>query len=544
MVNMSTDQTFLLLLLGLLVIMSNYGHFSSALRMPPIVVDVKKRQADAEINCSECKGPVYSLGLNTYQVPMALHELNRARLVQSMLEKLDSSSSSSSSRGVILLEGGKQTTRYDTDHEPVFRQESFFHWTFGVPEADVYGTISLPSGESTLFVPIYGLDYEIFCGSSPSLDNIRSKYGVDNVLPIDQLDDYLASQLDGSVDGTNEDDDNGNGNVNDAQLHLLSGLNTDSGNYCMAAHYDGIEKYSKRRNTDTLFPTIVEARVFKTKPEIELMRYTNWVSSMAHVEVMKCCQVKMMEYQLESLFQHYTYTHGGCRHQSYTCVCACGPSPSILHYGHAGRPNDRQLLDGDIALLDMGAEYHCYASDITCSFPVNGKFSDDQLLIYNAVLSAQIAVITTLKPGISYLDMHRLAERAILKSLKNGGLLLGEVDDMIDADLGAIFMPHGLGHLIGLDAHDVGGYTETITRPRSERPGLKKLRTARTLEAGMVLTIEPGCYFIDVLLDLALANPKQSKHLCVERVNEFRGSGGVRCKFHYIQYKPNQFIPF
>jgi Xaa-Pro dipeptidase len=521
---MSQDQIFLLLLLGLLVIMSDYGHKSSALRMPPIVVDVKKRQADAEINCSECKGPMYSLGLNTYQVPMALHELNRARLVQSMLEKSDGSNS----RGVILLEGGKQTTRYDTDFEPVFRQESFFHWTFGVPEADVYGAISLPSGESTLFVPVYGLDYEIVCGSSPSFDNIRSKYGVDNVLPIDQLADYIASQLGGSADGTDDDDDD------DTQLHLLSGLNTDSGNYCMAAHYDGIEKYSKRRNTDVLFPSIVEARVFKTNAEIELMRYTNWVSSMAHVEVMKSCQVKMMEYQLESLFQHYTYTHGGCRHMSYTCICACGPSPSILHYGHAGRPNDRQLLDGDIALLDMGAEYHCYASDITCSYPVNGKFSDDQLLIYNAVLSAQIAVITTLKPGVSYLDMHRLAERTILKSLKEGGLVVGEIDDMIDADLGAIFMPHGLGHLIGLDAHDVGGYTEKITRPRSERPGLKKLRTARTLEAGMVLTVEPGCYFIDVLLDMALLNPKQSKHICAERVNEFRGSGGVRCKFYYI----------
>lgn len=213
---------------------------------------------------------------------------------------------------------------------------------------------------------------------------------------------------------------------------------------------------------------------------------------------------------------------------SYTCVCACGPNPAILHYGHAGRPNDRELLDGDMALLDMGAEYHCYASDITCSFPVNGKFSENDLLIYNAVLFAQIAVITAISPGVSWIDMHRLAERAILKSLKEGGLLVGDIDDMIDADLGSIFMPHGLGHLIGLDAHDVGGYTENITRLRSDLPGLSKLRTARTLEVGMVLTVEPGCYFIDVLLDLAIANPKQAKHLCVERVNKFRGSGGVR----------------
>jgi len=163
-----------------------------------------------------------------------------------------------------------------------------------------------------------------------------------------------------------------------------------------------------------------------------------------------------------------------------------------------------------------------------CSFPVNGKFSDDQLMVYNAVLTAQIDVIAAIRPGVSWLDMHRTAERAILKALKGGGVLTGEIDDMIEADLGAIFMPHGLGHLIGLDAHDVGGYTEGATPRRSDRPGLRKLRTARTLDAGMVLTVEPGCYFIDVLLDFALANPSQAKYINVERINEFRGSGGVR----------------
>ena len=149
-------------------------------------------------------------------------------------------------------------------------------------------------------------------------------------------------------------------------------------------------------------------------------------------------------------------------------------------------------------------------------------------MVYNAVLSAQIDVITAMHPGVSWTDMHRAAERAILEGLKEGGLLKGDTDAMIDADLGAIFMPHGLGHLIGLDTHDVGGYTEGIAPPRSDRPGLKNLRTARNLEAGMVVTVEPGCYFIDILLNFALANPAQSRFLNADRVNEFRGSGGVR----------------
>lgn len=497
---------------------------SLALRMPPLV---SQKQAMAEISCSECNGPIYSLGLKTYRVPMALYELNRARLIQSMLTSLMNEPSTNNNnnnnnnklpRGVILLEGGKQTTRYDTDHEPIFRQESYFHWAFGVVDAGVYGAISLSSGDATLFIPQYGIDYEIFCGSSPDTDAMCAKYGIEQVLPIDQLDDYITSEL------ADDDDDDS------AQLFLLSGLNSDSGNYAMPANYDGIQKHASKCNTDTLFQAIAESRVLKTKAEIELMRYTNYVSSMAHVEVMRQCEPGMMEYQLESLFQHYTYTHGGCRLLSYTCICACGPNPAILHYGHSGRPNDRLLQDGDIALLDMGAEYHCYASDITCSFPVNGKFTDDQLLVYNGVLDAQINVMKAMRPGVSWPDLHRTAEKAILKALQKGGLLRHDcsIEDMISVDLGAIFMPHGLGHLIGLDTHDVGGYTEGITPRRSQRPGLSKLRTARTLTAGMVLTVEPGCYFIDILLDLAMANPAQAKFLNNERLNQFRGTGGVR----------------
>jgi Xaa-Pro dipeptidase len=293
-----------------------------------------------------------------------------------------------------------------------------------------------------------------------------------------------------------------------------------------------------KSTTFELHPTDDE----KSPAEIDLMRYTNWMSSMAHVEVMKACRPGMMEYQLESLFQHHTYTHGGCRHMSYTCICACGPNANILHYGHAGRPNSgRALASGDMALLDMGAEYHCYASDITCSYPVCGTFTDDQRAIYECVLAAQACVIGRLRPGISWVDMHRAAEGEILRGLIRCGVLhvpdgISHDDDgdddaiigeMIEADLGAVFMPHGLGHLIGIDTHDVGGYASGAP-PRSDRPGLRKLRTARVLETGVVITVEPGCYFIDPLLDAALSDERQRRFIDVDRLNDFRGFGGVR----------------
>lgn len=149
----------------------------------------------------------------------------------------------------------------------------------------------------------------------------------------------------------------------------------------------------------------------------------------------------------------------------------------------------------------MGGNYFGYAADITCTFPANGKFTDDQKLIYEAVLAANLAVFKTAKPGVSWPSMHTLANKVLLEELKKGGLLKGDVEEMLSAGLAAIFQPHGLGHLIGLDVHDVGGYLSK-NPPRPKQIGLNKLRTARILEENMVLTIEPGCYFIDVVSSL------------------------------------------
>lgn len=154
----------------------------------------------------------------------------------------------------------------------------------------------------------------------------------------------------------------------------------------------------------------------------------------------------------------------------------------------------------------MGGNYCGYAADITCSFPANGKFTENQKTIYNAVLAARNAVIDAAKPGVSWIDMHLLANKVMLAALREAGILKGDIDEMIKAGLNQTFQPHGLGHLLGLDVHDVGGYLPGNPE-RSTEPGVCKLRTSRTLEAGMVLTIEPGCYFIDsVSLFISLIN--------------------------------------
>lgn len=146
----------------------------------------------------------------------------------------------------------------------------------------------------------------------------------------------------------------------------------------------------------------------------------------------------------------------------------------------------------------MGGNYFGYCADITCSFPVNGKFTPKQKLIYEAVLTSNLAVMNMAKPKVSWVDMHILANKTLLEELKKGGLLKGNVDEMFEAGLAATFQPHGLGHLMGLDVHDVGGYLKGHPE-RPQTAGVNRLRTARVLEEGMILTIEPGCYFIDIV---------------------------------------------
>jgi hypothetical protein len=160
-----------------------------------------------------------------------------------------------------------------------------------------------------------------------------------------------------------------------------------------------------------LWPAAVELRVIKTPAEQDLLRYVGAVSSEAHIAVMQAVCEGMIEYQLESLFSHWCYFYGGCRHNSYTCICASGVNASVLHYGHAGEPNARRLRREDMCLFDMGGEYACYGADITTSFPVSGKFSPGQRMVYQAVLAAVYAVEDAIKPGVCWLDMHTLSYR-------------------------------------------------------------------------------------------------------------------------------------
>jgi Xaa-Pro dipeptidase len=186
-----------------------------------------------------------------------------------------------------------------------------------------------------------------------------------------------------------------------------------------------------------------------------------------------------------------------------------------------------------MSLFDMGAEYFCYGSDVTCSFPISSsrKFTSRQRAVYEGVLNAQRRVITMLEPGVSWVDCHKAAEAEILKALIGLDVVVPgshSVDHLVEIRLGAVFMPHGLGHLIGIDTHDVGGYLPGH-QDRIQQPGLRSLRTSRDLKEGMTITVEPGCYFIDHLIDEAIKEGSEhAPFLNLNVLDEFRGFGGVR----------------
>ncbi|XP_049875085.1 xaa-Pro dipeptidase [Pectinophora gossypiella] len=436
----------------------------------------------------------WSMGPGTYEVPLSLFAKNRQRLASQL-----------KSGQIVVLQGGEDISLYDTDVQYVFRQESYFTWACGVREPGCYFALDVSTGKAHLFVPLLPAEYEVWMGKLLTLDDFKNIYGVDEVHYVTQIRDVLKK-------------------LNPESLLTLSGPNTDSGLTAKEAVFEGIDEF--KVDNETLFPIIAELRVIKTPEEIGVMRYVCKVSSDAHKQVMLVARPGLMEYQCESVFLDHCYRVGGCRHVSYTCICGSGHNAATLHYGHAAAPNCKMIHDGDMCLFDMGGNYAGYAADITCTFPANGKFTPDQKLIYEAVLAARDAVLREAKPGVMWPDMHLLANRVMLAHLKQGGLLKGEVDDMIKAGVHGVLQPHGLGHLLGLDVHDAGGYGACA--PPRPAPPLHRLRTARALRPGMALTVEPGCYFIPPLLSAAQNNPEQSVFFNWDMMQRFRGFGGVR----------------
>lgn len=400
---------------------------------------------------------------------------------------------------IIALNGGSPCYVFDTDTEHEVYYEAFSFHISGITCAEFFLLIEIDSNVVHVFVPTCTEVTKTFL-IPDTPEAVQQKYNYQGHY-YEELEDVLAK-------------------ISPNCIYLNKGTNTDSGCTIPTSYLDRPELKKYQIDEDKLYETFVKARSIKIPEEIEIMRRVIKASSEAHVEIMKKCVPGMVEYSLAGIFRgHIEMNYGHI--YAFNPIAASGSSASVLHYPS----KDKLVKDGDLVLCDMGGMAFGWCSDIACSFPANGKFTEKQKNIYNIVLKANRAVVSAMKPGVEWTDMHLLAEKIILEGLIEIGILNGNLEEMQEKRIGAVFFPHGLGHFLGHDTHDVGGYI--CGHSRSTLPGINKLRTRRVLEENMIITVEPGCYFIDFAIDLALENPEIKKFF-TEKIQEFRGFGGVR----------------
>lgn len=393
----------------------------------------------------------------------------------------------------VFMEGAKVSHRYGTDYEYAFRQESNFWYLTGVDEPDFLFMLDLYDGQSYLFIPKRDSHYAVWHGKVTPMQEYMETLQPDFIHYSDELTKVFSS-LDVKLIHTN--------NASSA-LNLLP----------ITEHQE--------IDSDSLIPALARCRVIKSDYEIEQLRLACEANDRAYIQLMKRIKPGDWEYTAQAIHAAENIDQG-LLHAAYSGIFAGGTNAAILHYTN----NNELLKDGDLLLVDAGYEYNGYASDYTRTFPVNGTFSPRQKAIYDIVLAAQNETIKLLKPGTLTEDLHYTAARVITEGLLKLGLLKGAVDELMAEHVFALFFPHGLGHMIGLDTHDPGGYLPG--EERIDKPGIKFLRMRRTLEEGMAITIEPGIYFVPALLNEAFMNPKYDPYLNKEAIKSYLDFGGVR----------------
>ena len=354
-----------------------------------------------------------------------------------------------------------------------FRQDSDFYYLTGFSEPDAVLVI-IPGrehGESILFCRERDPDKEMWDGFIAGPDRVKELIGVDDAFPISDIDEILP----GMIEGTDKVFYS-MGLDSHFDSRVMEWINVIRSKIRSGAHPPG--------EFVALEHALHEFRLFKSAAEIKVMTKAAELSAEAHINAMRSCRPGLFEYHLEAVYLH-TFMAGGARFPAYPSIVGSGDNACILHY----RDNDAELKDGALVLVDAACELECYASDITRTFPVNGKFSKEQKAIYEIVLAAQLAAIAEVKPGNHWNQPHEAAVRVVAEGLVKLGLLDGTVDEVVASEAYKKFYMHRTGHWLGLDVHDVGEY--------------KVDGNWRTLEPGMVLTVEPGIYIAPNCKDVA-----------------------------------------
>lgn len=377
----------------------------------------------------------------------------RRRDVMSMMEP----------NSIAIIAAPPERTRSNDTLYP-YKQCTNLTYLCGFPEPDSV-LLLIPNrtqGEFVLFCRDKDPLREIWDGYRQGPDGARDSFAADDAFPIDDIDDILPGLLEGK-----------------SHVYYSIGKDADFDKRMMQwtgeLWKDNSHNQAKPGELKDLNHLLSEMRLFKSSAEIKLMRKAADITANAHRRAMTLCSHNLSEYHLQAEIE-YEFMSAGATGPAYTSIVGAGKNACVLHYIE----NRDKLKSGDLVLIDAGCEYKNYAADITRTFPVNGKFTSSQAAIYDIVLAAQTAAIQQIAPGLSFQLGNQAAIRVITKGLVELGILEGNVDNLITGGAYRQFYMHNVSHWLGMDVHDVGDY--------------KIDDHWRVLEAGMVLTVEPGIY--------------------------------------------------
>ncbi|HJV75903.1 MAG TPA: Xaa-Pro aminopeptidase [Noviherbaspirillum sp.] len=394
---------------------------------------------------------------------MKSYAARRAALMAQMLEK---------GGGVAIIPTAPEVMR-NRDADYPYRHDSYFHYLSGFTEPEaVIVLVAGKTRQAILFCREKNTEREIWEGYRHGPDAARETFGFDAAYPISAIDTEVpklmadAPALFYALGSDSRLDEQVQDWLKTVRLQTRAGVAAPS-----TAH--------------DVHVLLDEMRLFKDADEIAIMKRSADIAAGAHRRAMQAARPGLREYHLEAELLHEFRRHGS-QFPAYGSIVATGANACVLHY----RASEAEIRDGDLILIDAGCELDSYASDITRTFPANGKFSGPQKMLYELVLAAQAAAIADTRPGKRFTDGHDAAVRVLAQGMLDTGLLdankVGSLDDVIEKGAYRQFYMHRTGHWLGMDVHDVGDYRE-----KSEAG---EERAWRTLQPGMVLTIEPGIY--------------------------------------------------
>jgi len=410
--------------------------------------------------------------------------------------------------GLVLLPGNEDSPMNYAANTYHFRQDSSFLYFFGLDKQGLSGIIDVDENRDYLFGDDPSLDDIIWTGPGPDIRSLGEKSGADNTLQSAQLQKILN-----------------NASGKGQKIHYLPPYRTE--NCLRISEWLDIpyhEVYD--RASEKLIRAVVKLRSIKTDAEIAEIEKAVDIAFEMHTTAMKMAKPDIYEREIAGHIEGISLSHGNP--VSFPVILSVHGQTLHNHY------HGNLMKQGDLMVTDAGSETAMrYASDITRTVPVGGKFLSRQKDIYEIVLKALQEAILSIRPDVPYKTIHIQAAKTIVQGLKGMGLMQGNEGEAVSQGAHALFFPHGLGHMLGLDVHDMEnlgedlvGYDEEIKR--SDQFGLAFLRLGRRLQKGFVLTVEPGIYFIPALMDKWRSEKKHARYINYENLEEWKDFGGIR----------------